>query len=80
MPHQTKLDFILSVLRELHPYEEINEDTELINSGLLDSLSILFVISQIEEHFNIEISEDFVQPQYFSSPLNIVELVQLCSS
>ena len=56
MPDQTKLDFILSVLRELHPYEEINEDTELINSGLLDSLSILFVISQIEEHFNIDTS------------------------
>ncbi len=77
MSNETILTFIVSILQELHPYEEINEHTELINSGLLNSLSILFLISQLEEHFNIEISEDLVQPEHFSSPWDIA---QLCAS
>lgn len=75
MGAQTKLDFILSVLQELHPYEEINTDTELIESGLLDSLSILFLISKLEEEFDVEISEEYVQPEYFQTAKDILKLI-----
>lgn len=77
MSEDTKLNFILSILRELHPYEEIDESTELIESGLLDSLSILFVISQLEEHFDIEISEELVQPNHFKTGKDILHLITL---
>lgn len=75
MGAQMKLDFILSVLQELHPYEEINTDTELIESGLLDSLSILFLISKLEEEFDVEISEEYVQPEYFQTAKDILKLI-----
>lgn len=64
----------------MHPYDELNGDTELVESGLLDSLSILLVISQLEENFDIVIDEKFIDPKYFSTPQNIAKLVEQLSS
>lgn len=67
---------IIALIRELHPYEQIDEDAELIESGILDSLSILGLITELEDEFGIEIADDSVTVKNFKTVLEIVRLVE----
>lgn len=69
-------DKILEILQEINPYEEINEDTELIESGLLDSMSILVLVTELEEEYKMVIDEKLIVPARFVSVRTIVEFLQ----
>ncbi len=62
---------IKEILGEIEPYEEIENDTDLIESQILDSLSIVFLVTQLEDKYNIVIDENKVLPQNFKS-INII--------
>lgn len=66
---------ILEILREINPYEDINEESRLIEDALLDSLTLVVLISEIEEAFNIKIPEDKLQPELFENVPRIEALV-----
>lgn len=66
---------ILEILQEINPYEEIDEDTELIESGLLDSMSILVLVTELEEEYKMTIDEKLVVPERFVSVKKIVEFL-----
>lgn len=67
---------ILQILQELNPYEEITEDTELIESGILDSMSILVLVTELEEEYKIIIDEKLVVPERFVSVKAIAALLK----
>ena len=52
-----------------------NED-ELIEAGLLDSLGILDVVSHLEEEFSISVSDDELIPENFNSIMNMSKFVK----
>jgi acyl carrier protein len=66
---------ILKIIEEINPYEEINEDTKLISDGILDSLTLVILINEIEEEYKITIPEEYVKPECFENVLDIVNLV-----
>lgn len=66
---------ILEILREIEPYEEIDETSRLIEDGILDSLTLVVLISEIESAFQIKIPEEKLQPELFEDVPKIVELV-----
>lgn len=66
---------IIELLKEIRPYEKITETSELIESGILDSLGIINLITQLEDAFEIEIADDAVTASNFSNVDSIVELV-----
>ena len=56
---------IIALINKVSPYEDVNEDTELIESGIIDSLSLLMLITLINEEFNINIVEnDFIRANF----------------
>jgi len=56
---------------------EIGDDTDLANDLRMDSLQALELLAELENHFQIEISEE--QLRRFTSVNNIVGLVEeLC--
>ena len=63
---------ILEFIREINPYEEIDETTELIDEGILDSLTLVLLIEQIESELGIRIPENELRPENFSSVETIV--------
>ena len=58
---------ILIMLREVQPYEDILESTELIKSGLLSSLEIFSLITEIEFTFDITLKDEDVILENFAS-------------
>lgn len=70
---------ILDLICEINPYEDINVETELIETGILDSMSILVLVTELEEEYKITINEKMIVPENFTYIKTIAELVgQLC--
>lgn len=49
---------LTAIVEDIKGDVAINEDTPLIEAGILDSLEVLNYLTQIEEQFNISISMD----------------------
>lgn len=67
---------IKGFIEQLNPYIDIKVDTDLIDEGILDSLSIMVIINQIEEYYEIEILPNDINSHNFKSLLAIVNLVR----
>lgn len=67
---------IIGIMKEMRPYEEITETTELIESGILDSLVILHLAAQLEIAFDVEIADEALTAVNFANADAIVQLVR----
>jgi acyl carrier protein len=66
------------VLEEFLPGEdpeELREDTELVSSGVLDSLAILKLVSFLEEEFGIEVAAHEADEEHLNTLSDIASLV-----
>ena len=65
---------IIGIMKEMRPYEEITETTELIESGILDSLVILHLAAQLEIAFDVEIADEALTAVNFANADAIAQL------
>lgn len=73
-------DKVRELLEEIEPMEDFEDDTELIESGLLDSLSIVYLVTRIEEDLGLFIDEKHVVPENFENINTIVRLLEKIQS
>lgn len=55
---------------------QLDDDTRLIESGIIDSLGIMKLLQYLEESFSIHISDDELRPENFETPAIIASLVE----
>ena len=55
---------------------ELNLETDLLESGMLDSLDFLNLLSFIEEEFNLEIPVEHLTPENFCTAKMAGELIE----
>lgn len=50
-------------------YPNIDFDTEknLVSGGILDSIEVVSIISEIEDMFDVSVTMEYIQPVYFES-------------
>lgn len=64
--------FVVNTLRELDPELEIDMETDLLGEDILDSLTILFLITELENNYSIQVPlEDLVEDNF--KDLNSIE-------
>lgn len=57
--------FIMDIMREIDGEFEINDKTQLLEEELLDSVSILYLVTELENAYGIEIPlEDVVESNF----------------
>ena len=66
---------IIEILREVNPYEDIEADTDLTAEELLSSLNLMYLITELEERYDVTIPEDKIKPEYFKSVRKIAIIV-----
>ncbi len=66
---------LYEILNEIAPYEDIDDNTKLFEEEILDSLTLIFLINEIEESFDIIIPEEDVKPENFSSISDIMNIL-----
>ncbi len=56
-------------------YSGISDNESLTNSGLFDSMEFFGLITEIEEHFNVQISFEDVEPDQFTTIRGLLDCV-----
>lgn len=59
----------------LSDVKDIDDDALIFENGLLDSMGLLFLIEFLGEAFQVEVSDDELNPKNFESINNIVSFV-----
>lgn len=70
------METLLEILEELVPGVEFEGRTDLIESGDLNSITILNLISDISDEFDVTVSVSEVIPENFESPEAIMALIK----
>ena len=71
-------DKIINIVSEVCEDESIkdNADVDLIDSGLLDSVTFINLIAMLENEFNIEIQPTQVAQKNWRTTRSIIELIK----
>lgn len=64
------------MLEEKYPDIDFDVEKNLVSGGVLDSLEVVTIISDIEELFDISITMEYIQPAYFESVETMWEMIE----
>ena len=67
---------IMEILTEICPGIDFENEKALIDDGLIDSLDIVAVVTELMEAFDVELGVDDLAPENFNSVAAIEELVE----
>ena len=67
---------IIEILSEICPGIDFETETALIDDGLIDSLDIVAVVTELMEAFDVELGVDDLTPENFNSVEAIEERIE----
>ena len=70
------MDELLKLLSEICPKVDFVKEKKLIDDGILDSFDIISIVNELNEHYDIEIDVDDLEPENFNSVEAMLELIQ----
>ena len=70
------MEDLLEILRSLHPDVDFETEEYLIDKGILDSMDIVSLISEINDAFEVTITAKDIVPANFNSAQALYELIQ----
>lgn len=74
------MDELLEILEDLAPEVDFENCEDLIDSHKLDSLTIISLISDIEDEFDITIPTVEIVPKNFNSVAAMMEMIERLQS
>ena len=70
------IDYVKKEYLEEDSGIEVNENTKLISSGIVDSFSMVSLKMFLEKKFQVKIPDDKATPEAFDSVNNIINLLK----
>ncbi|MGN1410396.1 MAG: acyl carrier protein [Eubacteriales bacterium] len=67
---------LLAILCDIVPDVDFEKETSLIDDGLIESLDIVAIVTEIMAEFDVEINVDDLLPENFNSADAILELIE----
>ena len=67
---------IIEILSEICPGVDFETETALIDDGLIDSLDIVAVVTELMEAFDVELGVDDLTPENFNRVEAIEDLIE----
>ncbi len=61
------MEQLREMLEEKYPNIDFDAEKNLVSNGILDSLEVVSIISEIEDMFDISVTMEYIQPTYFES-------------
>lgn len=65
-----------TILEEIRPDVDFENETELIDGGVLESMDIVAIVGEIKEAFDVTIGIEQLTPENFNSEEAILELIE----
>lgn len=70
------MEKLLELLKGVRPDVDFENETELIDDGILDSFDVVSIISEIDDRFDVQIRINELDPENFNSAEAIWNLIQ----
>ncbi len=70
------MEKILEILKSIRDDIDYENETKLIDDGILDSFDIVSIVGELCEEFDITITVEDLEPENFNSVAAINELVE----
>ncbi|MBR6257176.1 MAG: acyl carrier protein [Lachnospiraceae bacterium] len=70
------MDELLSIMSGIRDDIDFTKETKLIDDELLDSFDIISIVSEVNEHFGVEINVDDLLPENFNSAEALYALIK----
>ena len=67
---------IIEILTEICPGVDFEQETSLIDDGLIDSLDIVAVVTDLMDTFDVKLGVDDLTPENFNSVDAICQLIE----
>lgn len=74
------MEQLLEILKGIRPDVEFENETSLIDDGILDSFDVVSIISELDDAFDVQIRINELDPENFNSAEAIWSLVQKLQS
>jgi acyl carrier protein len=75
-PKKLIIDYIKREYLEEDSNQDVNENTKLISSGIVDSFSMVSLKMFLEKKFQIKIPDEKATPEAFDSVTNIIAVLK----
>ena len=69
------MEALLNILKSLHPEVDFTAEDDLIGNGVLDSLDIVTLITEINAEFDVSIPAEEILPENFNSARAMYALI-----
>ena len=70
------MEKLLAILNELHPDVDFENEQNLIDDGILDSMDIISLITEISDEYDVTITAKDIIPANFKSAEALYELIK----
>lgn len=70
-----KMEKLLEILSDINPDVDFTKEKNLVEDGLLDSLSIVMLVSDLREAYDVEITPVDIVPENFRSAEAIYNMI-----
>lgn len=70
------MEELLEILQDIKPGVDFENETALIDNGVLDSLDIIKLVGQISDEFDVEVEVTDLVPANFNSAKAIYAMIQ----
>ena len=69
------MEKLLEILSSLHPEVDFENTEDLVDDGILDSLDIVTLVTEINAEFDVTIPAEEIVPENFNSAAALMELI-----
>lgn len=70
------MEKLIEIMQELHPDVDFETCKSLVDDGILDSLDIVTLITDINDAFDVSIPAEEILPENFNSAAALWELIE----
>ncbi len=70
------MEKLIEILTDLHPDVDFATEEGLVDNGILDSLDIVTLITEINDKFDVSIPAEEIVPENFNSAAALMELIE----
>ena len=70
------MEELKKMLQEKYPNIDFDAEKNLVSSGILDSMEVVTIISEIEDLFDVSVTMEYIQPSYYESVETMWEMIE----
>ena len=70
------MEKLIEILRELHDDVDFESEEALVDDGIIDSLDIVTLVTEINDRFDVSIPPEEIIPENFNSAAALFALIE----